>query len=120
MAKKSSTDSNGQPVNKSAAIRDYLAKSKDAMPKEIVAALAGQGITVSPQMVSVIKAKTKVKSARTRSKASLKAKTASASSDLQQSKGLDAALLLYKAALGTETPAHKIREAFLSLVEILG
>jgi hypothetical protein len=119
MAKKATT-SEGSPVNKSAAIRDYLGKNPEAKPKEIVAALLEQGITVSAQMVSVIKAKSKVKSARTRARASAKSKSASASSDLQSSHGLDAALLLYKAAQGTDVPPQRIREAFLTLVEILG
>lgn len=51
-------------VNKSAAIREYLSAHADARPKDIVAALAEKGITVSPNMVSIVKAKTKVKSAR--------------------------------------------------------
>ena len=120
MAKKSSSGGDGKSVNKSAAIREYLAGNKDAMPKEIVAALLEKGITVSPQMVSVIKAKSKVKSARTKAKASARANTASASSEMRQSHGLDAALLLYKAALGTPTPTQHVREAFLSIVEVLG
>lgn len=119
MTKKAAAGQDG-PVNKSAAIRDYLAKNANAMPKEIVAALAGNGITVSPQMVSVIKAKSKVKSARSRAKASVSSRSAFAASELQTSHGLDAALLLYKAALGTETSQQRIRQAFLALVEILG
>ena len=119
MAKKANAPE-GAPVNKSAAIRDYLAKNANAMPKEIVAALSENGIIVSPQMVSVIKAKSKVKSARTRAKASASSKSAFAASELQTSHGLDAALLLYKVALGTDTSQQQIREAFLALVEILG
>jgi hypothetical protein len=119
MAKKAAAGGEA-PVNKSAAIRDYLTKSANAMPKEVVAALAANGITVSPQMVSVIKAKSKVKSARTRAKASASSKSAFAASELQTSHGLDAALLLYKAALGAETSQQRIRAAFLGLVEILG
>lgn len=119
MAKKANGAEGGR-INKSAAIREYLAKNADAMPKEIVAALSEQGITVSPQMVSVIKAKSKVKSARTRARASVSSKSDFAASELKTSHGLDAALLLYKAALGTETSQQRIREAFLALVEVLG
>src|SRR3712207_5965797 len=50
---------NGGAPNKSAAIRAYLATNRKAKPKDVVAALAEQGITVSPQMVSTIKSKTK-------------------------------------------------------------
>lgn len=59
------TGKNGDAkVNKSAAIRDYLKANKKAMPKQIVAALKEKGIDVSPNMVSIIKAKSKVKRAR--------------------------------------------------------
>jgi hypothetical protein len=115
MAKKASSRSEGG-VNKSAAIREYLAGNANAMPKEIVAALAEKGITVSPQMVSVIKAKSKVKSARK----TAKAKSGSSAAETKQSQGLDAALLLYKAATGSEVTPQKIRASFLTLVEILG
>jgi hypothetical protein len=42
-------------VNKSQAIRDYLDRHPAATPKEIVAALAGQGLDVSMGLVSVVK-----------------------------------------------------------------
>ena len=42
-------------VNKSAAIREYLAQSPDATAKEIVPALADKGIEVSAQAVSSIR-----------------------------------------------------------------
>ena len=48
MAKKKS-------VNKSAAIRAYLAKSKNARPKQVKAALAKKGIQVSEALVSNVK-----------------------------------------------------------------
>jgi hypothetical protein len=119
MAKKANTDDAGGSVNKSAAIREYLATNPGAMPKVIVAALAEKGITVSPQMASLIKAKSKVKSARKQARASRQSGAAPSPAG-QQSKSLDAALLLYKAAVGTQVPPQKIREAFLSLVETLG
>ena len=46
-------------VNKSQIVRDYLAAHPEAMPKEVMAALAGQGIKVSRVHVSTIKSKLK-------------------------------------------------------------
>ena len=50
MAKKSK-------VNKSQAVRDYLAIHADAMPKDVMAALAKEGIEVSRVLVSTVKGK---------------------------------------------------------------
>lgn len=103
-------------INKSAAIREQLAGNADAKPKEIVAALAEKGITVSPNMVSIIKAKTKVKSARRQA-----ARAAdNGASTASRSGGLDASLLLYQAAQGRVIPPARVRQAFLTLVELLG
>jgi hypothetical protein len=44
-------------VNKSQAVRDYLAANPDQTPKEVVSALGVQGIAVKPQYVSAIKSK---------------------------------------------------------------
>lgn len=49
MAKKS------EGVNKSEAVRQFLAKSKRAKPATVVAALAEQGITITAQYVSTIR-----------------------------------------------------------------
>ena len=57
-------------VNKSQAVRDYLAGHPDAMPKDVVAALAKEGVEVSTILVSGIKTRVK--------KASPKAKKAAA------------------------------------------
>ncbi len=46
-------------VNKSQAVRDYLAGHSDAMPKEVMATLAKEGIEVSRVLVSGIKGKLK-------------------------------------------------------------
>lgn len=121
MAKKSanSKSSDKPKVNKSAAIREYLMVHKGAMPKEIVPALKAKGIDVSPQMVSLIKAKWKVKHAQRRAKAAT-ADDATAGAKTNRAAGLDAALTLYKAAQGIDTSTNKIREAFLLLVEMLG
>jgi len=66
-------------------------------------------------MVSIIKAKTKIKSAR---------RTAVGSSNgdgrADRSGGLDAVLVLYKAAQGKEVPKPRVRQAFLTLVDLLG
>ncbi len=50
MAKKKS-------INKSQAVRDYLSGQPDAMPKEVIAALAKKGIEVSRILVSTVKSK---------------------------------------------------------------
>ncbi|MBL9084756.1 MAG: hypothetical protein JNK76_23325 [Planctomycetales bacterium] len=121
MAKKSRTPRNTKSastsdskVNKSAAIRDYLAASPEAKPKEIVAALAEKGITVSPNMVSIVKAKTKIKSARR------KANSSNGDGGADRSGGLDAVLVLYKAAQGQDVAKPRVRQAFLTLVDLLG
>ena len=121
MAKKSATSkaTDKPKVNKSAAIRDYLKAHKGAMPKEIVPAMKAKGIDVSPQMVSMIKAKQKIKQAQRRAKEA-PADDATAGAKTNRAAGLDAALLLYKASQGIETPKNKIRGAFLLLVEMLG
>lgn len=45
--------------NKSQAIRDYYAANPEAKPKQVVEALAAQGIDVSPAFVSTIKSTSK-------------------------------------------------------------
>lgn len=102
-------------VNKSAAIREYLKSNADAKPKDIVAALAEKGITVSPNMVSIVKAKTKVKSRRQAAKSADNGEKSAPRAD-----GLDAALVLYQAAQGRVIPPVRIRQAFLTLVELHG
>jgi uncharacterized protein YnzC (UPF0291/DUF896 family) len=121
MAKKSATNkaTDTPKVNKSAAVREYLKAHKGAMPKEIVPAMKAKGIDVSPQMVSMIKAKQKIKQAQRRAKEA-PADDATAGAKTNRAAGLDTALTLYKASQGIETPKNKIREAFLLLVEMLG
>ncbi len=46
-------------VNKSQAVRDYLSAQPDAMPKDVMAALAKDGIKVSRVLVSTVKNKLK-------------------------------------------------------------
>ena len=43
--------------NKSAAIRAYLKAHKGAKPKEVIEALSANGLTISPNLVSIIKGK---------------------------------------------------------------
>lgn len=121
MAKKSATTkaTDNPKVNKSAAVREYLMAHKGAMPKEIVPALKAKGIDITPQMVSLVKAKWKVKHAQRRAKAA-PADDATAGAKTNRAAGLEAALTLYKAAQGIDTSTNKIREAFLLLVEMLG
>jgi hypothetical protein len=123
MAKKpkpKSADAAGAPkVNKSAAIRDYLKAHKGAMPKVVVAALKEEGIEVSPNMVSIIRAKSKVKRAVREAAEAKASHSSNAGAKLTQADGLDAAMTLYKAAQGQETPTAKIKAAFLKLVDVM-
>jgi len=58
MAKRRGTAGPGT-ISKSQAVRDYLSEHPTAKPKEIAPALsAAYGITVTPQMISMIKSKT--------------------------------------------------------------
>src|SRR3954467_12223664 len=56
MAKKDPAE-NGQSVNKSQAIRDVFAATPKADSKTVIAALAGQGVKVSPTMVYYVRSK---------------------------------------------------------------
>lgn len=73
-----STESNmakkKKSVNKSLAIREYLAVSPDAKPPEVIAAMKSKGITVTAQFVSTVKSTSKKKS--TRGKSPVKKSTA--------------------------------------------
>jgi len=121
VAKKSKPDGGaGAKVNKSAMVRDYLKTHKNAKPKEIVAALKEQGIEISPNMVSIIKAKAKVKRAKRQAKVATASHDSTAGAKLASASGLDAAMTLFKAAQGRDVPAAKVRAAFLTLVEQLG
>jgi hypothetical protein len=51
------TPSSAKTVNASAAVRKYVKKHPEAMPKQISAALAKRGIDVKPNYVSIIKSK---------------------------------------------------------------
>jgi hypothetical protein len=57
-------------INKSQAVRDYLTVQPDAMPKDVMAALAKKNIKVSRILISTIK--TKLKKASTVKKAAKK------------------------------------------------
>lgn len=119
-ATKNTTDEAAPKVNKSAAIRDHLKANKGAMPKDVSAALKAKGINVSPQVVSMIKSKMKIKKAQRRADRAVASNDPTAGAQTNRVAGLDAALLLYKAAQGQEIPVTKVRAAFLLLVETLG
>ena len=53
-AKKKTAESSESGSNKSALIRDYQTSNPTAKPREIAAALAEQGVTVSAQQVSTV------------------------------------------------------------------
>jgi hypothetical protein len=56
MAKKESA-SNGQPVNKSQAIRDVFAEDPKAQTQAVIDRLAEKGVRVSPTMVYYVRSK---------------------------------------------------------------
>src|SRR6476646_1652913 len=56
MAKKTPSEG-GTPVNKSQAVRDFLAGNPGAGTKDIVAGLAEKGVKVAPTLVYFIKSK---------------------------------------------------------------
>lgn len=56
MAKKTPSE-NGSPINKSQAVRDFLAGNPGAGTKDIVAGLAEKGVKVAPTLVYFIKSK---------------------------------------------------------------
>jgi len=69
MAKKKRTKLAGRPkgrggVNKSAAIREYMAAHPRAKPKDVAAALVEQGVQVTPMFVSAIKSNAKKRGRR--------------------------------------------------------
>jgi hypothetical protein len=115
----SSSSSKPQHGAKSAAVREYLLANKDAKPKEIMDAMLAQGITVSPNMVSVIKAKAGIKKAKRSAQAAVASNDKTAGAQTSKSNGLEAALLLYKAARGQDVQQKQVTTAFLSLVEML-
>ncbi|MCE9607907.1 MAG: hypothetical protein K8U03_23735 [Planctomycetia bacterium] len=118
---KPNTEAGGESkVNKSAAIREYLKGHKQAKPKEVVAALREYGFDVSPNMVSMIRAQSKVKRAVRHAAEAKASHSSNAGAKLTQADGLDAALTLYKAAQGQQTPTAKLKAAFLKLVEVMG
>jgi hypothetical protein len=59
MAKKKTQNSNGKKLSKTDAIRDALKNSANGSPSEVAAKLNKQGIKVTPQYVSTIKANDK-------------------------------------------------------------
>lgn len=75
-------------LNKSQAIRDYLAEHPDAEPKDVVAGLGEKGLVVTPGLVGLVKhssrkqketkAKAKAKPARTPARRGRKLESASA------------------------------------------
>jgi hypothetical protein len=125
MAKKTQRKTMGETTGpkrgvKSSAIRAYLTTHRKAMPKEVVAALQEQGIEVSPNMVSIIKAKVGIKKAKRKATQAVADQDVTAGAQSRRAAGLDAALTLYKSANGHEAPAASVRKAFLTLVELLG
>jgi hypothetical protein len=48
---------NGEPVNKSAAVREALSQHPEASAKEVIGVLAQRGIRVEPSLVYFIRAK---------------------------------------------------------------
>ena len=51
------SNANGQPTNRSEAIREAIAQNPTAGSKEIIAALAARGIKVAPTLVYYVRSK---------------------------------------------------------------
>lgn len=111
----------GKRGEKTAAIKAYLQHNRRAMPKEVVSALKEQGVEVSSNMVSMVKARLGIRRARRRARQAAAANHPAAESHASNAAGLESAMLLYKAAReSSEVSPAKIRQAFLQLVEIFG
>ena len=53
----SKSQGNGRPANRSDAVREELARNPKAKSKEVIAALAGRGVRVSPTLVYYVKSR---------------------------------------------------------------
>jgi hypothetical protein len=117
-------DDSGKPngggrETKSTAIRHYLQKHKQAKPKEVVAALRSEGISVSSNMVSLIRAHAGVRKARRKAREAVAGHDQEADAKRSRAAAMAAALTLYKAARGKKTDGADIGQAFLRLVDAL-
>lgn len=63
-ASRKSASSNGAKPSKAAAVREYLKANPKAKAKEVIEALNAQGISISPNYVSMIKSKGLAKASR--------------------------------------------------------
>lgn len=120
MAKKKPGRDDSKRGTKSAAISTYLKAHKGALPKQVVAELKKEGMQVSPDMVSVIRAKAGVKKARRQATQAVAAHDKAATKKVDQATALEAVLTLYKAARGMSVAGSKLRNSFLLLVDVLG
>jgi hypothetical protein len=80
MAKRAASE-NGTPINKSQAIRDFLAGNPQAGTKEVVAGLAEKGIKVAPTLVYFIKSKANQAKRRARRARAVESSRQSAAAD---------------------------------------
>ena len=119
MAKKSASGGN-ERGGKSEAIRVYMRANPEAKPKAVTAALAEQGIEVTPNLVSIVKAKMGIRRAKRRYRRAMANNETVSSGEANRATSLDNVLTLYKAARGQEIPSARVRAAFLSLVEAFG
>ena len=124
MAKKAkrsaSTNADGsERGSKTKAIKAYYSSNRKAKPKEVVDALKAQGIDVSPNTVSVVRAKMGIRRARRKARRAVASNDASAVAQGNKSASLDLVLVLYKAAQGQDVPRARVTKAFLALVETL-
>lgn len=86
MAKKSKRGR--RRVNKSQAIRDYLAGHPNAMPKDIQAGLAAEGVKVSSALISAVKYGGKSAKGRRKAARGRAARTSITADELIHAKGL--------------------------------
>jgi len=114
-ASKSKADPAAAPVNKTQAVKDYLAANPGAGPKAVSDALNAQGIDVKPNYVSIIKFQSK-KKRRGKAKAAAGPSAAPAAS----SEGLSIELLVkakkVAESLGGVEEARKAMDALAKLM----
>lgn len=95
-------------VNRSAAIRGYLAEHAGASPSEIKSALAAQGIEVSDSLVSAVKYKQPKRGRKRKAKRGRKAATAKGRNGTVSIANLVAAQALVRKAGGIDNASQAL------------
>ncbi|MBC8876703.1 MAG: hypothetical protein H8E44_45320 [Planctomycetes bacterium] len=102
-------------VNKSQAIRDFIAANPDAAPKDVESALGKKGIKVSSGLVCTVRANAKGKPKKVAAKKTVAAKKAPASDEISLGALLGAKKLAQQ--LGGVDAANKAINALAQLTD---